>query len=50
MTDADIDRAAQALAAFREEEGVPWDKKMEISRENWRKAVRIVIEALERKS
>ena len=47
MTDADIDRAAQALAAFREAGGLPWDQKMEIARENWRRAVRIVIEALE---
>ena len=48
--DADIDRAAQALAAFREAGGLPWDQKMEIARENWRRAVRVVIEALERKS
>ena len=50
MTPEDIDRAAQALALFREAGGLPWDQKMELARENWRRAVRVVIEALERKS
>ena len=46
MTPADIERAAQALAEYRDAGGVPWADKMEISRENWREAVRVVIEAL----
>lgn len=46
----EIDRAAQALAEFREAGGLPWHKKMEIARENWRRAVLVVIEALETKS
>ena len=50
MTPEDIDRAAQALAAFREAGGVPWDQKMELARENWRRAVRVVIEALEKEN
>ena len=47
MTPADIERAAQALAEYRDAGGIPWPDKMELSRENWREAVRVVIEALE---
>lgn len=47
MTPEDIERAAQALSAFREAGGLPWDQKMELARENWRRAVWVVIEALE---
>jgi hypothetical protein len=46
MTPADIERAAQALAEHRDAGGIPWPDKMEIARENWREAVRVVIEAL----
>jgi hypothetical protein len=46
MTSADIERAAQALAEYRDPGGIPWADKMELSRENWREAVRVVIEAL----
>ena len=46
MTPADIERAAQALAEYRDAGGIPWPDKMELSRENWREAVRVVIEAL----
>ena len=46
MTPADIERAAQALAEYRDAGGIPWAYKMELSRENWREAVQVVIEAL----
>ena len=47
---AAIERAAQALAEHRDAGGIPWADKMELSRENWREAVRVVIEALEMQS
>jgi hypothetical protein len=50
VTPADIERAAQALAEHRDAGGIPWADKMEIARENWREAVRVVIEALETQS
>ena len=50
MTPADIERAAQALAEHRDAGGIPLPDKMELSRENWREAVRVVIEALEGKA
>jgi hypothetical protein len=46
VTREDIERAAQALAEHRDAGGIPWADKMEVSRENWREAVRVVIEAL----
>jgi hypothetical protein len=48
MTLADIERAAQALSEHRDAGGIPWADKMEIARENWREAVRVVIEAIVR--
>ena len=50
MTPADIERDAKALSEYRDPGGVPWADKMEVSRENWREAVRVVIEALEGKA
>ena len=50
MTLANIERAAQALSEHRDAGGIPWADKMEIARENWREAVRVVIEALETQS
>jgi len=46
MTPTDIERAAQALAEYRDPGGIPWADKMELSRDNWREAVQVVIEAL----
>jgi hypothetical protein len=40
----ELDTIASAAAAFREPGGLPWAEKMEVSRENWRKLVRLILE------
>ena len=40
----ELDTIAAAAAKFRDPGGLPWAEKMEVSRENWRKLVRLILE------
>jgi len=40
----ELDTIAAAAAAFRDPGGLPWHQKMEVSRENWRRLVRLILE------
>lgn len=40
----ELDTIASAAAALRDPGGLPWAEKMEVSRENWRKLVRLILD------
>lgn len=40
----ELDTIAAAAANFRDPGGLPWHQKMEVSRENWRGLVRLILE------
>ena len=44
----ELDTIAAAAAAFRDPGGLPWSEKMEVSRENWRRLVRLILEMKEK--